>query len=89
MAEADRHGRKRLVQMIRQDTDDGRSLVDFLLHVFRGEPIDGRRPTIRQRMDAAIALSEIGWGRPVQPIKVVGTKPLAFALAPSLAALWN
>ena len=55
---------------IRKQTRDGKELVDLVLTVFRGQTVNGRKPTIRDRVEAATWLSDRGFGRPTQPLEV-------------------
>lgn len=57
---------------IRQQTKDGTELVDLMVKVLRGEPVNGqrRKPTLRDRMDAATWLADRGFGKPSQPLEV-------------------
>ena len=66
-------GRPRgLALRIRERTNDGQDLVDFVLRVFNGENIDGHTPNTAMRMDAATWLSDRGFGRPVQGLEHIG-----------------
>ena len=56
---------KGLVRSIREQTDDGEQLVEFMLRVFRGE-VEGAR--LRDQFDAATWLSDRGFGKPVQAL---------------------
>ena len=61
-------GRPRgLVKKIREETDDGEDLADFLLHVFRGE-VEGVK--LKERLEAATWLADRGFGRPVQAMNI-------------------
>jgi hypothetical protein len=61
-------GRPRgLVQRIREATDNGQQLADFILDVFRGE-VEGVK--LRDRVEAATWLADRGFGRPVQAMNV-------------------
>src|SRR5207244_5015060 len=56
-------GRPRgLAQLIREATDDGRELVDFMLRVVRGKEARAR---VRDRMDAATWLADRAFGKPI------------------------
>jgi Family of unknown function (DUF5681) len=61
-------GRPRgLVKKIREETEDGEDLADFLLRVFRGE-VDGVK--LKDRIEAATWLADRGFGRPVQAMNI-------------------
>ena len=57
---------KGLAGYIRACTDDGQDLVDFVLNVMRGAEIDGDKPGLKLRMQAADWLSNRGFGKPSQ-----------------------
>ena len=50
---------KGLDNYVREGTDNGEEIVDLMVNVMRGEVIDGMKPRIRDRMDAATWLSGI------------------------------
>ena len=52
---------KGLVRRIREETEDGAELVDYMLSVFRDE-----RESTRTRVAAATWLADRGFGRPTQ-----------------------
>jgi hypothetical protein len=54
------------VASIRDQTQDGRELVGFMLQVFRGET-EGAR--IRDRIEAATWLADRGFGKPIQALE--------------------
>jgi hypothetical protein len=58
---------KGLVKKIREDTDDGEQIADFVLRVFRGE-MEGVR--LKDRIDAATGLADRGFGKPVQAMEI-------------------
>jgi len=58
---------KGLVKKIREETDDGEQIADFVLHVFRGE-VEGVR--LKDRVEAATWLADRGFGRPVQAMNI-------------------
>jgi hypothetical protein len=70
---------------------DPLQLVQLASEIAQGKPIKGRRPTIHQQLQAAIWLLEVGWGKPVQPIRVTvkGKGGVPLPLAPMLASLWD
>src|SRR5262245_3983978 len=53
---------------IRQQTRDGKELVDYALAVLRGEHGDD----VKLRLDAATWLADRGFGRPIQTTEVSG-----------------
>ncbi len=59
-------GRPRgLAALVREQTNDGKELVDLMLSILRGElVIDGNEPTHRERMAAAEWLADRGFGKP-------------------------
>jgi hypothetical protein len=60
---------KGLVRAIREQTDDGEHLVEFMLRVFRGEVDDA---SLRHRMEAATWLADRGFGKPIQALEHSG-----------------
>lgn len=64
-----------LAAKIRKETDGGAELVAFALQVFRGQPLgeDMRNPTLQQRIDAMIWLTDRGFGKAVTPIDLTTT----------------
>jgi len=61
-------GRPRgMVKKIREATDDGEQIAEFILHVFRGE-VEGVK--LKDRVDAASWLADRGFGRPVQAMNI-------------------
>lgn len=60
---------KGLVRAIREQTDDGEHLVEFMLRVFRGEA-EGAK--LRDRMEAATWLADRGFGKPIQALEHSG-----------------
>lgn len=60
---------KGLVRAIREQTDDGEHLVEFMLRIFRGEIADAK---LRDRMEAATWLADRGFGKPVQALEHSG-----------------
>jgi hypothetical protein len=82
--------RKRLADLVR-DQIDGEELVRLLVAIVRGERRGEGRPTIAARVEATKLLFEIGWGKPVQPIRVIvkGKTGVPLPLAPMLASLWD
>ena len=60
-----------LSQAIVDHTDAGRSLVDWYLGIWRGDPKPlGKKPSDAQRFEAAQWLTDRGWGRPAQQLDV-------------------
>ena len=59
---------KGFASYIRERTNDGQELVDFVLSVMRGAEIDAEKPGLKVRMQAAQWLSDRGFGRPVQGV---------------------
>jgi hypothetical protein len=55
-----------LAAYVRQQTKDGRDLVDFYMRVFRG--VEEEKVDLKYRMEAAGWLSDRGFGRPVQAV---------------------
>ena len=63
-------GRPRgLASYVREKTCDGTEIVDLMVSVMRGETVDGAKPRLRDRMDAATWLSDRGFGRPVNQVE--------------------
>lgn len=58
--------KQKLTQYIRKKTKDGEEIVEFMLKVFRGEIVEGRKPTLKERIEAANWLADRGWGKPTQ-----------------------
>lgn len=57
-----------------------------MLRVFRGEPVAGRRPRLRDQLQAAAWLADRGWGTAVQVVEVrlaPGEAPAASAEDPA------
>jgi len=52
------------VTLIRERTKNGALLVEFMFNLFQGKPIEGRKPTLRDRRAAADWLAAHGFGRP-------------------------
>lgn len=59
---------KGLLRLIREETEDGAKLVNFMLAVFDGE----HGAKLADRMAAATWLADRGFGRPVQAMEVTG-----------------
>ena len=57
---------KGLASIIKDRTFDGQELVEFYTSVFRGEKIDGVKPSLKHRMEAGSWLSDRGFGKPAQ-----------------------
>ena len=64
---------KGFAALIRERSNDGQTLVDFAFRVVEGETIDGEKPNLKIRMQAAQWLADRGWGRPVQGVVHAGT----------------
>jgi hypothetical protein len=79
-----------IVKFVREHVDP-LELVRLASEIALGKLINGRRPTIHQRLQASIWLLELGWGKPVQPIRVIvkGKRGVPFPLAPMLASIWD
>lgn len=63
-------GFKGLAAAIREQTSDGKDLVDFALKIFRGQPDEKTKiaPNLQMRWDAMVWLTDRGFGRAVTPI---------------------
>lgn len=61
--------------MVRARTQNGAKMVELMVEILNGESIAGKRPKLRDRMDAATWLSDRGFGRPVQAIEHSGSAP--------------
>jgi hypothetical protein len=59
-------GSRELLTLVREATHDGRTLVDFLVQVAEGKPVQGRKPTLADRMRAIELLLDRGWGKTIQ-----------------------
>jgi hypothetical protein len=76
---------KSLSRYIREKTNDGADIADFMLNIFTKqekieyEKSDGslvsRDPNLREQMEAANWLSDRGFGKPTQPISGDEDKP--------------
>ena len=63
-------GRPRgLAAYVRESTGNGQEMVDLMTSVMRGETIDGTKPRIKDRMDAASWLSDRAFGKPSMQIE--------------------
>ena len=60
---------KGLANYVRESTYNGEEIVDLMVSVMRGEIIDGMKPRIRDRMDAASWLSDRGFGKPITSVE--------------------
>ena len=60
---------KGLASYIRDTTDGGREMVDLMVAVMRGETVDGKKPKVRDRMDAVSWLADRGFGRAIAQIE--------------------
>lgn len=63
---------------IREQTCEGRELVDFALSVVRGEKQKGAKqpPGLLYRLEALKWLGDRGWGKPVQEVTGTDGGPL-------------
>ena len=63
-------GRPRgLAAYVRENTGDGKEMVDLMATIMRGETIDGIAPRIRNRMEAASCLADRAFGKPTTQIE--------------------
>ena len=63
-------GRPRgLAAYVRENTGDGKEMVDLMATIMRGETIDGIAPRIRDRMEAASWLADRAFGKPTTQIE--------------------
>ena len=60
---------KGLASYVRETTNNGQEMVDLMVSVMRGEAIDGMKPRITDRMNAATWLSDRAFGKPVAQIE--------------------
>ena len=60
---------KSFANVIREQTEDGRELVDLMLRVLRGEESGVR---LADRIAAASWLSDRAWGKPIQATEISG-----------------
>ena len=60
---------KGLAERVRQETNDGKMILDFMIAVARGAKIDGRKPRLADRVDANKWLADRGWGRAIQGVE--------------------
>jgi hypothetical protein len=69
---------KSFAAYVREQTADGRELVDFVLAVLRGR----KRAPMKVRLEAATWLADRGWGTPRQVHEVSGPDgaPVVFTL---------
>ena len=61
-------GSRELVTLVRDATQDGQTLIHFLVQVAEGKPVLGRKPTLADRMRAIEMLLDRGWGKAIQRI---------------------
>jgi hypothetical protein len=59
-----------LVEAVRRATNDGETLVRFMASVLRGKVMIGRRPSIRDQIEAATWLADRGFGKPASVIGI-------------------
>ena len=63
-------GRPRgLATYVRETTNNGQEMVDLMTSIMRGETIDGLKPRLRDRMNAATWLSDRAFGKPSMQIE--------------------
>ena len=60
---------KGLASYVRETTNNGQEMVDLMISVMRGEAIDGMKPRIRDRVNAATWLSDRAFGKPSMQIE--------------------
>ena len=60
---------KGLASYVRESTNNGQEMVDLMTSIMRGETIDGTKPRIKDRMDAASWLSDRAFGKPSMQIE--------------------
>ena len=58
--------------LIREKTEDGRTITEVMVKVSRGERVFGRKPSLKFIMAANEWLADRGWGKPTQPIEQDG-----------------
>ena len=82
---------KGLMQFVREQTNDGREVADFMLQVFRGEKIKRSvadlgevelSPSLEERIDAAKWLADRGFGKPTQTLGVEPDQPVGVIVLP-------
>jgi hypothetical protein len=82
-------GRPRgLAALVRERTEDGAELVEFMLAVLRGKKrVNGNAPALSLRMEAAAWLADRGFGKVPQALEHTGQDgaPLRFTLVLSAA----
>ena len=60
---------KGLANYVRETTNNGQEMVDLMVSVMRGEAIDGMKPRITDRVNAATWLSDRAFGKPTTQIE--------------------
>ena len=60
---------KGLANYVRETTNNGKEMVDLMISIMRGETVDGTRPRLKDRMDAASWLSDRAFGKPTTQIE--------------------
>ncbi len=63
---------KGLAEKVRKATKDGSLIIGLMMAVVQGKKIDGQRPKIQYRLDAARWLVDRGWGRPGEAMEHLG-----------------
>lgn len=48
----------------------------MMLTVLKGQPVAGRKPTLRDMMEAGTWLADRGWGKATQPVGLTGSAGL-------------
>ena len=76
-----------LVALIKGKTNNFESLIDLLYKVHKGQSIDGRKPSLRDIIDATKELLDRGAGKPVQMQVVTGDDTAKDLLATRQKAL--
>lgn len=73
---------KGLAERVRALTGEGEEIIRLMLSVLRGEPLNGKRSRLQDRMEAARWLADRGWGRAPQPLEHSGeiAQPVKVAL---------
>lgn len=66
---------------IREQTDEGRRLVDFALAVFDNDSARLEKVTLPDRMDAMKYLTDRGWGKAKEIIEFEGDLPVKVDLS--------
>lgn len=71
-----------LAELVRSRTQDGAKMVELMVAILNGESIAGKKPRLRDRMDAAAWLADRGFGKAVQTLEHAGeiAQPVRVAL---------